>query len=172
MAGWVEEMISALVQWPTGPVRLRWVPQPKKYAEPVTAVHSFCFWDEQIVLVDVAGRGVSIPGGHLFTGESLLDGLQRELAEEACITVDAPRLLGAVECDHSENPGFEPDLGYPQLASQLLYAGSVNRIRPFVARYETSRRIFVPVLKFPEQFTEWDAVIQAAFDDALAWMAG
>lgn len=172
IAGWVEEMISALVHWPTGPVRLRWVPQPKNCVEPVTAVHYFCFWDEQIVLVDVAGRGVSIPGGHIVTGESLLDGLQRELAEEACITVDSPLLLGAVECDHSENLAFGPGLGYPQLASQLLYAAAVNRIRPFVAKYETSRRIFVPALKCPEQFTEWDAVIQAAFDGALAWMAG
>ena len=164
-------MISLLAHWSTGPVRLRWVPQPKKYSEPVTAVHCFCFWGEQIVLVDVARRGVSIPGGHVETGESLLDCLQRELAEEACIVVDAPVLLGAVECDHSENPAFGPSLGYPRLASQLLYAGIVNRILPFAAKHETSRRIFVPALKCPEQFNEWDAVMQAAFNGALAWMA-
>jgi hypothetical protein len=52
------------------------------------------------------------------------------LAEEACITVDLPALLGAVECDHSENHLFGPSLGYPQLASQLLYAGTVSRILP------------------------------------------
>ncbi len=164
-------MISALVHWRTGPVRLRWAPQPMKYTEPVTAVHCFCFWDEWIVLVDVAGRGVSMPGGHLLTGESLLDGLQRELAEEACITVDSPALLGAVECDHSVNPAFGPSTGYPRLASQLLYAGRVSQLLPFAANYETSRRIFAPALKFPEQFNEWDAVIQAAFDGALAWLA-
>ena len=165
-------MISVLAHWPTGPVRLQWVPQPKTYSEPVTAVHCFCFSGGRIILVDVAGRGVSIPGGHLLAGENLLDGLHRELAEEACITVDSPALLGAVECDHSANPAFEPSLGYPRLASQLLYAGTVNQILPFVAKHETSRRIFVPALKCPEQFNEWDAVMQAAFDGALAWMAG
>ena len=106
-----------------------------------------------------------------MTGETLLDGLRRELAEEACITVDSPALLGAVECDHSENPAFGPNLGYPRLASQLLYAGVVNRILPFVAKHETSGRMFAPALKCPEQFKEWDAVMQAAFDGALAWMA-
>ena len=163
-------MISTLVHWPTGPVRLQWVPQPKKYSEPVTAVHCFCFLGEQIILVDVAGRGLSIPGGHVLPGESLLDCLQRELAEEACISVDSPALLGAVECDHSENPAFGPSLGYPRLASQLLYAGTVSRILPFVARHETSKRIFVPAAECPKQ--QWDAVLQAAFDNALSWKVG
>ena len=162
-------MINTLAHWPSGPVRLRWVPQPNEYSEPVTAVHCFCFSSRQVVLVDVAGRGISIPGGHVLGGESLLDGLRRELAEEACISVDAPQLLGAVECDHSENPAFGPSLGYPRLASQLIYAGTVNRILPFVANHETSRRIFVPAQKCPEQFTEWDVVLQAAFEGALAW---
>jgi 8-oxo-dGTP pyrophosphatase MutT (NUDIX family) len=135
-------------------------------------VHCFCFSGEQIVLVDVAGRGASIPGGHVMPGESLFDCLRRELAEEACITVDTLALLGAIECDHSENPAFGPRFGYPRLASQLLYAGAVNRILPFVARHETSRRLFVPAARCPEQHHEWNAVLQAAFDDALSWKAG
>jgi hypothetical protein len=108
----------------------------------------------------------------VLTGESLLDCLQRELAEEACITVDSPALLGAVECDHSENPAFGPSLGYPRLASQLMYAGTVNRILPFVARHETSKRIFVPASQCPEQHHEWNVVLRAAFDAALSWKAG
>jgi ADP-ribose pyrophosphatase YjhB (NUDIX family) len=165
-------MITALAHWPTGPVRLRWVPQPKKYSEPVTAVHCFCFSGDQLVLVDVAGRGATVPGGHVLTGESLLECLQRELTEEACITVDSPALLGAIECDHSENPAFGPSLGYPRLASQLLYAGTVNRILPFAGKHETLRRIFVPAVRCPEQHHEWNAVLQAAFEDALSWNAG
>jgi 8-oxo-dGTP pyrophosphatase MutT (NUDIX family) len=117
-------MISAIARWPSGPVRITWVPQPNRYSEPVTAVHCFCFSGDQLILVDVTGRGPSIPGGHLLPGEGLLDCLQRELAEEACIVVASPVLLGAVECDHSENPTFGPSLGYPRLGSQLLYAGS------------------------------------------------
>lgn len=165
-------MISALVHWPSGPVRLRWVRQPGKYSEPVTAVHCFCFSGAHLILVDVAGRGASIPGGHVLPGESLLDCLRRELAEEACIIVDSPVLLGAVECDHSENPAFGPGFAYPRLASQLLYAGTVARILPFVARHETSKRIFVPATQCLEQHREWDAVLQAAFDDALSWRVG
>ena len=165
-------MISTLAHWPSGPVRLRWVPQPQKYAEPVTAVHCFCFSGDQLVLVDVVGRGASIPGGHLLSGESLLDCLKRELAEEACITVDSPALLGAVECDHSENPALGPGFSYPRLASQLLYVGSVNRILPFAGRHETSRRLLVPPASCPERHHEWNAVLQAAFDLALSWKAG
>jgi 8-oxo-dGTP diphosphatase len=164
-------MISALARWPSGPVRLTWIPQPRKYSEPVTAVHCFCFSGNQLVLVDVVGRGASIPGGHVLTGESLLDCLQRELAEETCIAVDSPVLLGAIECDHSANPAFGPSLGYPQLASQLLYAGTVNRILLFNKRHETLRRTFIPALKCPEQHHEWNEVLQAAFDDALSWRA-
>jgi 8-oxo-dGTP diphosphatase len=165
-------MISTLVQWPSGSVRLRWIPQPNKYAEPVTAVHCFCFSGDRLILVDVAGRGASIPGGHVLTGESLLDCLQRELAEEACVAIDAPALLGAIECDHSENLAFEPSLGYPRVASQLMYAGAVKRVLPFAGMHETLRRILVPSVKCPEQHHEWNAVLQAAFDDALTWKAG
>ena len=107
-----------------------------------------------------------------MTGEHLLDCLQREIAEEACISVDSPVLLGAVECDHSENPMFGPSLGYPRLASQLLFAGTVNQILPFAGRHETSRRIFVSVTECPELHHEWNTVLQAAFDDALSWKAG
>jgi 8-oxo-dGTP pyrophosphatase MutT (NUDIX family) len=132
-------------------------------------VHCFCFSGDQLILVDVAGRGASIPGGHVLPDESLLDCLRRELVEEACLTVDSPILLGAVECDHSENPAFGPNFVYPRLASQLLYAGTVNRILPFTERHETLRRVVIPASTCPQQHHEWNEVLQAAFDDALAW---
>jgi 8-oxo-dGTP pyrophosphatase MutT (NUDIX family) len=165
-------MITALAHWPSGPVRLQWIPRPNRYAPPVTAVHCFCFSGDQLILVDVAERGICIPGGHVVSGESLLDCLQRELAEEACITVDSPTLLGAIECDHSENPAFRLNLGYPRLGSQLLYVGAANQILPFVGRHETSGRILIAALECPERHHEWNPVLQAAFDDALSWKAG
>lgn len=76
-------MISARTQWPLGPVGISWIPQPNSYTEPVTAVHCFCFSGDALILVNVAGRGPSIPGGHVQPGESLLQCLHRELAEEA-----------------------------------------------------------------------------------------
>ena len=164
-------MITALAHWPSGLVRLRWVPQPNRYAEPVTAVHCFCFAGEELILVDVTGRGVTIPGGHVETGEGLLDCLQRELAEEACVTVDSPSLLGAVECDHSVNPAFQPNLRYPQLGSQLLYVGIVTQILPFVGLHETSKRIMIPAAECLERYNDWDPVLQAAFENALLWKA-
>jgi 8-oxo-dGTP diphosphatase len=161
-------MITSVAKWPVGPVRLTWVPQPTRYQEPVTAVHCFCFSGDQIVLVDVTGRGPSIPGGHVLAGELLLDGLGRELAEEASVVVESPVLLGAIEVDHSVNPLFGPGLGYPMKASQLLYAGSVNQFLPFEAKHETTRRIVVPILECPRQHHEWNEVLQAAFQHALA----
>jgi NUDIX domain-containing protein len=104
-------------------------------------------------------------------GENLWQCLHRELAEEACITVNAPTLLGGVECDHSENPAFGPGFGYPRLASQLLYAGMVNRIFTFVGQHETSTRLVVPAVRCPEEHHEWNEVLQAAFEDAVSWRA-
>jgi 8-oxo-dGTP pyrophosphatase MutT (NUDIX family) len=134
-------------------------------------VHCFCFSGGRLILVDVAGRGLTIPGGHVAAAESLLGCLQREIAEEASITVDSPTLLGAVECDHSENPAFRPSLGYPRLASQLLYGAAVKQIRPFAGRHETSRRVLVSTAECAERHHEWNAVLQAALDRAISWLA-
>lgn len=161
-------MISSTAAWPRGPVRLTWVPQPHRYREPVTAVHCFCFSGDQVVLVDVRERGLSLPGGHLRPGEHLLDSLRRELAEEACVTVESPVLLGAMEVDHSVNPVFDPCCGYPMNASQLLFSGPLSRITPFEATHETSGRLWVPISECPTRHHEWNDVLDAALHAAVS----
>ena len=48
-------------------------------------------------------------GGHLEFGESTLDGVLREIAEETGTTLDEPRLLGVLENRfvHEDEPGHE-----------------------------------------------------------------
>lgn len=162
-------MTSTIVNWPSGSVQLRWVPQPYEYAEPVTAVHCFCFTDGRLVLVDVAERGLSIPGGHVDDGERLTAALRREFVEEACIVLGEPVLLGAIECNHSGNPQLVAAARYPRLASQLLYAGMVSDLMPFEPSAEVSDRVLVPAAECPRRHHEWNVVLQAAFEAALDW---
>lgn len=47
-----------------------------------------------ILLVRSPKRGWEIPGGQVENGESLIEGLQREMVEEAGVTVEVGRLTG------------------------------------------------------------------------------
>ena len=47
----------------------------------------------EIALVRTARRGWELPGGQIELGESLIDGLQREVLEECGIQIEVERLL-------------------------------------------------------------------------------
>lgn len=50
--------------------------------------------DDQVLLVQTERRGWEFPGGQIEEGESILDGVVREVLEEANVKATADRLVG------------------------------------------------------------------------------
>lgn len=48
----------------------------------------------EVLLVETPGRGWEFPGGRIEEGETIVDGVLRELREEANITASVDRLVG------------------------------------------------------------------------------
>src|SRR5579862_6711633 len=112
-------MHSVTVLWPSGLVRLSWLPGTT-CALPVSGVHAFCFTEGKALLCDIRGRGLSIPGGHPRPGENLLDTIKREIREEACAEVDRAVLAGYLVVDHSIDVSYVGP--YPTIAALAVFA--------------------------------------------------
>ena len=65
--------------------------------EKYTQVSGYIFNDKNQLLIVKNGKTWTIPGGHPEEGESQLETLNRELMEEACVTLKDINYLGAVE---------------------------------------------------------------------------
>lgn len=106
-------------------------------------VSGYIFNDKNQLLIVRNEDTWTIPGGHPEKGETFLDTLQREIMEEACITVCDIKYLGAVEV--VENG---------EIYYQLRYTAKVKEELPFVKRWETSERLFVDLYDLPK-YIKW-----------------
>lgn len=157
-------MISDIARWPVDPVGLIW--RESNFASlPVTGAHGFCFDGGTVVLCDIEGRGLTIPGGHIQDEEFIEDCLKREVSEEACIELGKPVVLGYIEADHRA----DQDNGgpYPIRSVQAEFCAKVASINSFESQHEASQRLFVPIADVPTLHHEWNAVLQAAFNVAI-----
>ncbi len=100
--------------------------------ENYTQVSGYIFNEKNQLLIVKNDDHWTIPGGHPELGENQLDTLNREIMEEACITVKDINYLGAVEV-------IEGDRTY----YQMRYTAKINEIYPFIQKWETSERMFV-----------------------------
>lgn len=157
-------MISDIAHWPVGPVQLIWR-EGDLASLPITGAHGFCFDGGTIVLCDIEGRGLTIPGGHIHDEESIEDCLRREVSEEAYVDLGRLALLGYIEADHRANPNY--DGPYPIRSVQAVFHAKVTSINDFESQHEASHRLFVPIADVPTQHHEWNAVLQAAFNAAI-----
>jgi ADP-ribose pyrophosphatase YjhB (NUDIX family) len=158
-------MIEDTAHWPSGPVRIAWR-SPEEAGLPLTAVHGFCFYQGKVLVCDISGRGLTIPGGHVDDGETAADCLNREASEEACVALANLTLLGFIEADHRFNDHF--DGRYPLRSVQAIYRAEVAEVREFESRHESTERQFVTVGELPAVHHEWNAVLQKALDVAVA----
>ncbi|MEO1201703.1 MAG: NUDIX domain-containing protein [Pseudomonadota bacterium] len=156
-------MIEGIAHWPSGEVRIVWH-ATRETDLPVTGAHGFCFHDGRVLVCDIAGRGQTIPGGHLEGGESASECLVRETAEEACVDLSDLILIGFVEADHRVNKSF--DGRYPLRSVQAIYRADVAAVRDFEPRYESGGRRFVSPAELPAIHHEWNAVLQEALEAA------
>lgn len=158
------QMIEDTAHWPSGPVRIVWH-GPEGTELPVTGAHGFCFYDGQVLVCEISGRGSTIPGGHLDGSELAVDCLTREAFEEACVELSNVKLLGFIEADHRANNEF--DGRYPVRSMQAIYRADVSTVYEFVSRHESTERRFVSIHELPSVHHEWNVVLQEALKAAL-----
>jgi 8-oxo-dGTP diphosphatase len=103
---------------------------------PVTA-------DGKIVAVDIVGRGVDFPGGHIEGDETAVEAMHRETREEAYISVKEPVLIDVWKLSSDDKK-----LGLRIKPYILSYLALVEQIDDFIANDEVSRRLVLD----PDEF--------------------
>ncbi len=157
-------MVTCLASWPTGPVKLEWSAE-LSIDLPVTGAHGFCFLRNRVVVCNIGGRGLSIPGGHVEPGELLEACFVREAMEEAAVEFGDVALLGHVITDHTVNPAYAGK--YPHRAAQAIFVASVKRLGEFRPARDSTERRLVPVAALPSLHHEWNVVLGEAYALAL-----
>ncbi len=113
----------------------------------VTSVSVIPFNDKgELVAIRLRHRGLDIPGGHVEEGESSpLETLEREVMEEACMTVEDPVLVDVIETDYFDEPSY-----------MLIYGAFVKKLLPFKPSREASERVTIPITNFLEEYVAAD----------------
>jgi 8-oxo-dGTP pyrophosphatase MutT (NUDIX family) len=94
--------------------------------------------DGKIVAVNIIGRGVDIPGGHIDENESAVEALRRESYEEAQITIGNPILIDVWKLSSTNE-----ELGLSEKPYILLYSAHVESMQDFMANNEVSERLIM-----------------------------
>lgn len=156
-----------IVHWGQDKVKLHWNGEsPLPSDGVVTSVHGFCFYQNQLLLVDLKKRGWDFPGGHVEKGELPKDCLAREVMEEGYVK-GASQFIGSLTVDHRDNPNWSQHRSYPEVGYQLFYHMKITEVLPFKARHESGDRRFVNPAHVKLYYKEWNEVYQAILDAAL-----
>lgn len=116
--------------------------------EKYTQVSGYVFNERGQLLIVKSGSNWTIPGGHPEVGESQLDTLNREIMEEACVTIKDIKYLGAVEVVDGDGTYY-----------QLRYTAMIDEVLEFDEKWETSERKFVDVDRLGEYIKWADGVM-------------
>lgn len=104
-----------------------------------------------IMAVRLRHRGVDLPGGHVEPGElTPEETLNREVMEEACMTVRDPILTEVIESDYFEHPTY-----------MLIYGAYVDRLLPFTPSDEASERVELTREAFIAQYEAGNTELMA-----------
>lgn len=161
-------MTTTYVNWGNGKVKLTWKPesQAPQY-KLITSAHGFCFYKNQLLLVNLNSRGWDIPGGHIELNETPEECFRREAMEEGYVEGKC-KLLGYIEVSHKENPNWNEDSPYPKVGYQTYYRMDIDQLHNFASEYESSQRIFIEPGKNFDYHHEWHEILQDILNYAFA----
>lgn len=107
-----------------------------------TQVSGYVFNEQNQLLIVKNGKTWTIPGGHPEANETQLQTLERELMEEACVTLKDVHYLGAVEVVENNQTYY-----------QMRYTAKVDNVLPFKQEWEICERKFVDLKDLPNYIT-------------------
>lgn len=130
--------------------KIRWIEDFQLNGEKYTQVSAYVFNENNQLLIVKNGSTWTIPGGHPEKGETKLETLEREMMEEACITLKEINYLGAVEVVENDEVYY-----------QLRYTAFVKDILPFKKEWEIDERKFINIDELPK-YIKWSKGITFA----------
>lgn len=123
--------------------KIRWIDKFKLNGEKYTQVSAYIYNEKNQLLIVKNGDNWTIPGGHPEPGETQEQTLERELMEEACVTLKDIIYLGAVEVVENGETYY-----------QLRYTAKVLEVLPFDTEWEVDEREFVRLEDLPN-YIKW-----------------
>jgi 8-oxo-dGTP diphosphatase len=99
--------------------------------------------NNEVIAVNIIGRGVDIPGGHIDPGETSIEAMRRESYEEATIKVGNPVLIDVLKVT-----SLDKRLGLDHKPYMLIYTARVLELGDFVINDEVSERLVLPQEEF------------------------
>ena len=136
--------------------KICWIKGFELKSERHTQVSGYIFNSKGELLIVRNENTWTVPGGHPESGETPLETLNREVMEEACVTIKNIKNLGAVEVVERGETYY-----------QLRYFAMVDEELPFTTEWEISERLFVDLKDLPK-YIKWSKGITFSkqLDDA------
>lgn len=160
-------MTTTYVSWGEATVKLTWkASNHLPDAKLITSVHGFCFYKDQLLLVNLNHRGWDFPGGHIEENETPEECFQREAMEEGYVSGQC-RLIGHIIVDHTENTVWDEKGKYPKVGYQIFYKMDIDQLYPFKAEHESSQRIIIPVNDVSSYYHKWNKLYEEILNEAI-----
>lgn len=137
--------------------KIRWKENFNLTTEKYTQVSGYIFNKKNELLIVKNDNIWTIPGGHPEIFEYTIGTLIREVMEEACVSINKIKYLGAVEVIEAEDKYY-----------QLRYIARVKKVHRFKKEWETNERRFVK-LDDLNKYIKWcnGITFKAQLDSAI-----
>lgn len=126
-------------------LKMRWCEGFNITNQAYTQVSGYIFNDNNQLLIVKNGNTWTIPGGHPELNETQVKTLNRELMEEAYVTIKDAHYIGAVEVIENGKTYY-----------QLRYTAKLNEILPFKQEWEICERLFIDLDELPKYIKWWN----------------